>query len=108
MTTSETGWIRTPYFLASKRDINVHRAGSRALQVCNAMCNTDKHHTRSTPSDMTARIRTTSLPPNAGAVVTVEVDWGTNDATKWDALELAHECVESWRTFFAARGIPEP
>jgi len=86
-------------------DIENHFKASMPLVVCNAICNTHKHHTRR--SGITARIRETSVTPD-GARVTVEIDWATPEASLVDGLDLAEDCVKSWRAFFASFGITEP
>ena len=54
-----------------------------------------------------ARIRETDVTPT-GARVSIEIDWATPRATTVDALDLAEDCVASWRAFFAKFGIAEP
>ncbi len=49
----------------------------------------------------------TDVTPN-GARVTIEVNWATPQATKVDALDLAEDCVKSWRAFFVRFAIAEP
>jgi hypothetical protein len=90
---------------ATASDIEAHFLASPALCTCNAICNTHKHHTRR--SGTTARIRQTSMSP-AGARVSIEVDWALPSATTVDALDLANDCVKSWRSFFTTFGISEP
>jgi hypothetical protein len=85
--------------------IDQHFWSSAPLRTCNAICNTDKHHTRSTGA--TARIRSTDVTPT-GARVTIEVDWALPSATRVDALQLADKCVASWRAFFTTHAIAEP
>jgi len=85
--------------------IDNHAQGSVPLRRCNAISNTDKHHTRRLGT--TARIRETSITPT-GARVSIEVDWASPNATTIDALDLANECVESWRSFFTTFGITAP
>jgi len=89
----------------SSGDIVAHFQSSMALRACNAICNTHKHHTRS--SGTTARIREVITSPQ-GFRISIEVDWATPAATTFDALDLVNECVASWRSFFAAHGINEP
>lgn len=86
----------------SEGDVHEHFESSWSLQVCNAICNSHKHHTRR--SGMTARIRETSIGP-VGGHVTIEVDWASPTATTLDALDLAQQCVDSWRGFLNANGI---
>lgn len=89
----------------SPGDVAAHFESSMALKTCNAICNTHKHHTRR--SGTTARIREVITNPQ-GSQISIEVDWATPLATTLDALEVADECVASWRSFFAANGIKEP
>jgi hypothetical protein len=86
-------------------DIEQHFMSSEALQRCNAVCNTHKHHTRR--SGTTARIRETSITPS-GNRVTIEIDWATSNRTTVDALDLANGCLESWRAFFTKFSVTEP
>jgi hypothetical protein len=90
----------------SANDVHQHAMSSQPLRVCNAVCVTHKHHTP-WPGRTVARIRDTDITPN-GARVTIEVDWATPQATKVDALDLAEDCVKSWRAFFVQFGIVEP
>jgi len=90
----------------TREDIAAHFRASRPLLICNAICNSHKHHTRP-PGTTTARIRETAITPN-GARVTIEVDWATPRATTIDALDLANDCIESWRSFLKRFGIAEP
>ncbi len=90
---------------APANDIGAHFRASPALCMCNAICNTHKHHTRR--SGTTARIRQTSMSP-AGASVSIEVDCASPSPTTVDALDLANDCVKAWRAFFTAFRISEP
>ncbi len=87
-------------------DVDDHAWSSQALRTCNAICNTHKHHRRDRGST-TARIRETSMLPT-GSRVTIEVDWASASAARVDGLELAEDCVKSWREFFAEFGIAGP
>jgi hypothetical protein len=86
-------------------DIKNHFQSSQPLVVCNAICNSHKHHTRR--SGITARIRETLITPD-GAKIYIEVDWATAGATRIDAVVLADQCVSSWRSFFSTSNITEP
>ncbi len=97
----------------SKTKINGHYFKEPSLTLCNAMANTSKHHTRkpseSEPNPMSAQIHQTSLTAGLSAKVTL-ASWSHSNPTKSlvDARQLAHDCVESWRDFFAAHGMAEP
>ena len=93
-----------PGFTAS--DITAHATSLPALQVISAVANSHKHHTRRAGTT-TARIRSTGMSPR-GARVTIEIDWASQAATNVDALDLANDCVASWRQFFGSNGIVEP
>jgi hypothetical protein len=98
-------WLGSdPTLPITSADLDAHVLGS-PLKIGNAICNTHKHHTRR--SGTTARIRDTVLGPEV-ARVTIEIDWATPHATTVDALQLAEECVASWRAFFAQHNIAEP
>lgn len=84
------------------RDLDSHFGSSPPLQVCNAICNSHKHHTRR--SGTTARIRNTQIRPD-GVSITIEVNWATSAAYTVDALDLADDCVNSWQSFFQRHGI---
>ena len=86
-------------------DIVTHASSSPPLQVSSAVANSHKHHTRS--QGTTARIRSTHMTPS-GARVLIEIDWAAPAAKTVGALDLANECVDSWRQFFASHGITEP
>jgi hypothetical protein len=99
-------WLEHDSALGLNRgDIEAHFQSSSALRACNAICNTHKHHTRR--SGTTARIREVNVHPE-GVQVTIEVDWTMPSASAVDALNLADECVASWRSFFVANRIIEP
>jgi hypothetical protein len=89
----------------TEADITNHARSAASLRISSAVANSHKHHTRA--SGTTARIRSTRITPQ-GARVTIEVDWATPAATTVDALDLANDCVASWRQFFANHGISEP
>ena len=86
-------------------DVTSQASSSPPLTMSSAVANSHKHHTRS--QGTTARIRSTHMTPQ-GARVVIEVDWATPTATDVDALDLANECVASWRQFFASHGVIEP
>jgi hypothetical protein len=65
---------------------------SYPLSLSQAICNTDKHHSRS--RGVTARIRKTVVSPR-GARVTLEIDWATPQAAEIDALDLANDLCTS-------------
>jgi hypothetical protein len=73
--------------------------------VSSAVANSNNHHTRT--HGITARIRDTLMTPD-GAPVTIEVHWATAQAKTFDALDLANDCVTTWRAFFAQHGIAAP
>jgi hypothetical protein len=91
---------------ASTADVHGHFQSSTPLQVCNAICVTHKHHTPLAGKTV-ARIRDTDVTPT-GARVSIEIDWATPQATTVDALDLAEDCLASWRAFFSKFGIAEP
>jgi len=76
-----------------------------ALSLCRDICNTHKHHTRR--SGRTARVRGVAIDAPR-ATVAIEVDWALPAATTVDALQLAEDCVQSWRDFFDEHGINTP
>lgn len=86
--------------------ITAHATSSPRLQVSSAVANSHKHHTRKAGTT-TARIRSTDMAPQ-GARVTIEIDWASQSATNVDALDLANDCLASWRQFFGSNGIVEP
>jgi hypothetical protein len=92
---------------ATRAAVDHHHHTERPLRISSAVANSHKHHTRN-PSQTTARIRDTEMTPDRGARVTIEVDWATPHATTVDALDLANECVDSWRGFFNQHGIAAP
>lgn len=86
--------------------IDAHILSAMPLQVCSAVANSHKHHTRRAGTT-TARIRSTDMTPN-GARVEIEVDWASEAAMAVDALRLADECLASWSSFLLAQGIKVP
>ena len=90
----------------SKANIDKHVSQSDPLTTCKDLCNTHKHHTRT--SGTTARIRDTEVTPTGEVRVTIEIDWASRAATTVDALDLANDCIKSWRAFFKRFGVTEP
>ncbi len=90
----------------SQSIVDTHRDASPPLQTCSAVCNSHKHHTRRR-GQVTARIRDMEITSTA-ARVTIEVDWSTPSASTVDALDLADQCLASWRSFFSTHGLAEP
>jgi hypothetical protein len=87
-------------------DIDGHWRGSETLLTCNAISRTQKHHTPDWGKS--AGIRRTVTASAVGITLQIETDWASESATTVDALELAEDCVKSWRGFFANFGIVEP
>jgi hypothetical protein len=92
----------------TKDAVDAHVKAEVSLQACEAIANTDKHHTRNENKKVTARIRSTEAHPDQGIRVTIEVKWAEPDAHNHDALELANECVASWEAFLAKHRIENP
>jgi hypothetical protein len=64
------------------------------LTLCRAVANTGKHHTRSDPNAMTARVGSIEWSPTA---IEVSVHWSKGSASgTTDALALARRCVDAW------------
>jgi hypothetical protein len=76
------------------------------LHICAGIANTTKHHTRSRPNKMTAKISSIASNPTS---VQVMIDWseGQNNGTE-NALELARRCVKAWERYLAANGLQSP
>jgi hypothetical protein len=77
-----------------------------ALRVCLGVANTTKHHTRSQPGAMTARITSISSGGH-GASATIGWTEGTKSGTE-DVLSLAKRCVAAWERYLAANGLQSP
>ena len=88
--------------------VDAHVKADDYLLACEAIANTDKHHTRNKSEKVTARIRSTEAHPDKGLRVTIEVDWSKPNALHYDALQLANACVASWEQFLAEHGIANP
>ncbi|MDH4144125.1 MAG: hypothetical protein OEY23_03040 [Acidimicrobiia bacterium] len=86
-------------------EVIAHATSTPPLVVSSAVANSHKHHTRKAGTT-SARIRSTNMTPT-GARVSIEIDWATPDARTVDALELADDCISSWRQFLVSRGITE-
>jgi hypothetical protein len=84
--------------------IRAYVKSSPALQACYDICNTYKHHTRD--HGTTARIKDVQIGLGS-RWITYEIDWGAPNAWTVDALDLANECVTSWRDFLKTNGISE-
>ena len=87
--------------------VDEHVRQSEPLRKNSAVANSHKHHTRHS-NQTTARIRDTLSTPDQGARVTIEIEWANAEATTLDALDLANDCVDSWRAFLTQKGIAEP
>jgi hypothetical protein len=87
--------------------VDEHVRQSAPLRISSAVANSHKHHTRDR-QQTTARIRDTLMSPDQGARVTIEIDWASAQATTIDALDLANDCVDSWRAFLTQNGVAEP
>jgi hypothetical protein len=77
------------------------------LNLCDAMAQTTKHHTRTpgrNPDPITAWIATV----HGGKGVQAEIEWktisGSRSGTE-DALDLAQRCVAAWKRFFQQHGL---
>lgn len=76
------------------------------LQLCDAMCNTDKHRTRRS-GHPTAEIDRLDKDPSGTWAVSLKVDWPARPRIQSrDALRLAEGCVSAWRTYFKRHNIP--
>jgi hypothetical protein len=78
----------------TEADVRAYINKSPDLTLCRAVANTGKHHTRSDPNAMTARVGSIEWSPTA---IEVSVHWskgGASGAT--DALALARRCVDAW------------
>ncbi len=95
-----------------------HIKNSQALSACEAICNKAKHAERSKPKSSTGRVLTIDSRPNGSHRVRLRVDWHPESEywhpeSEWayecpwcpDALELAEDCVASWREFLAAAEV---
>jgi len=109
----------------SRRKVERYMHRCKPLEYCNAICNTHKHRQRRTkgprrkwwqlwkkkygPPLPAARVR--QFERNAdvgGATITIEMNWAQDDAFQLDALQLADQCLDCWRAFFATHGVTEP
>ena len=97
--------VNDPTTSVTEAAIDALLASSIPLQQCEAICNSDKHHTRN--RGRTARIRTTT-GSTTGQSADVEVDWLSPTAVTVDAHTLAEQCVVDWRAFFPTVGLTEP
>lgn len=82
----------------TKSDISKYVKKSNVLSACADIANTDKHPKRN--HGKTAHVREAQTG-KTGASILIEVGWGEPDAEHFDALQLATDCLEAWRTFFA-------
>ncbi len=95
------------------RDVLMHIQKSQALSACEAICSKAKHarrteHPRTHEVRSTGRVLGTDLHSNGAYSVPIRVDWALKSdwvlksPCCYDALELAEDCLASWREFFAA------
>jgi hypothetical protein len=76
------------------------------LGLCRAAANTGKHHTRSNPNAMTAKVG--SVVGNSNGV-DVDVHWSKGSASgSTDAPALAQNCVASWDRYLKSKGPSSP
>jgi hypothetical protein len=76
------------------------------LRLCKAAANTGKHHTRSDPNALTAKVCSVGWDSNG---VEVEVHWSKGSASgSTDALALVRGCVTSWDRFLNSKGLSSP
>jgi hypothetical protein len=77
------------------------------LALARDFSNTDKHHTRRSPTDRTVFIASiTGGDPGPSVTIAWEVS-GSRQGTR-DALELAGRCLHSWRQFLMKHSLTEP
>jgi hypothetical protein len=76
-----------------------------ALEICEAVANTSKHHTRRDKTLMTAWVH--SVTHNQAAdVADAVIKWKKGTVSnEVDALELAKGCYRSWRAYQKANGL---
>ena len=86
----------------TKNDVSNHVRQSKQLTACADIANTDKHPERNHGKAAHAR---ESMTSKAGASILLEVGWGEPNAERYDALQLARDCVEEWRTFFEEHSL---
>src|SRR5688572_20364113 len=80
----------------------LHQSNSD-LTICRAVANTGKHHTRSDPNAMTARVGSIEWSPTA---IEVSVHWSKGSASgATDALDLAQRCVDAWDRLLKSKGL---
>ena len=96
--------------------VKQHAEKSQALSACEAICNKAKHARRNEDPRThevrsTGRVLRTDLHSNGAYSVPIRVDWApksewvSESPSCFDALELAEDCVTSWREFFAAAEV---
>lgn len=89
-----------------------HRYAEQPLRIAAGIANVYKHHTitaKAKYDPVTARIESTSGVAGGGSSVVIEYTSPKHrDAEEIDALDLANECLDSWRSFLAKHGISEP
>jgi hypothetical protein len=94
-------------------NVKEHVEKSQALSACEAICNKAKHFERD-KGRSTGRVLRVDRDPSGSYRVPIRVDWApqseraSESPSCFDALELAEDCVTSWREFFAEFGITEP
>jgi hypothetical protein len=89
-----------------KTAVNNYRFNDRDLRTCNGAAIVAKHHARSDPNAMAARLISVGPRPT-GVEVTLEWTEGANRGTE-DALKFARRCVASWERFPKSKGLSSP
>ena len=76
------------------------------LNLCRAAANTGKHHTRSNPKAMTAKVGSVDTGSDP---VDVKIHWSKGSAAgSTDGLALVRGCVASWERFLKSKGLRSP
>lgn len=78
------------------------------LKDCDAVSNSHKHKELTHRSETTARIST--VTSNSGRwTAVINLDWPSGGRGRSvDALELAEQCVDAWRSFLEGHDLAEP
>jgi hypothetical protein len=78
------------------------------LKDCDAVSNSHKHKELTHSGKTTARIST--VTSNSGRwTAVIDLDWPSGGGGRSvDALELAEQCVNAWRSFLAGHALAEP
>ncbi|ORB50620.1 hypothetical protein BST43_22060 [Mycobacteroides saopaulense] len=90
---------------------HIHHAPGRAfptpLQLCDAVAQTAKHHTRAPQEGRDPISATAGMVYRGEDGLQADIAWHTTESETYtvDALTLAKECISEWQSYFQNNGL---